>query len=85
MAIPKQALIFGCGGLFFVLWMSLSLWRGEIWARGKTVIYRSSDPFQFYVWIFFYALLATLFIGAGIFVFLHPHFSLSLTADGADD
>jgi hypothetical protein len=28
------------------------------------------------MWIFFYALLATLFIGAGVLFFLHPHFSL---------
>jgi hypothetical protein len=84
MTIPKQALMYGCGGLFFLLWMSVSLSRGEIQMR-RTVIYRSSDPFQFYALIFFYALLATIFIGAGIFVFLHPHFSLFPAADGADD
>ena len=72
-------------GLVCVLWMSLSLWRGEIWGRRGVAAYRDSEPFQFYVWIFFYALVATLFIGAGIFFFLHPEFSLSPTARALDE
>ncbi|EEF57966.1 hypothetical protein [Pedosphaera parvula] len=75
-SVTQKPLVFGCMGLFFTLWMLLSLWRGEISVRGRTIIYRSSDPFEFYTWIFYYVVLATLFIGAGIFFWLHPHFSL---------
>jgi len=85
MTIPKQALGFGFAGLLAVLWMLLSLWRGEISSRGRAVICRDSEPLQFYAWIFFYALLATLFIGAGVFFFMHPHFSLVPPAEVSDD
>jgi len=76
MTIPGRALMFGGMGLGSILWMIFCLWRGAIYSRGGGVTYRDRDPFQFYMWIFFYALLATLFIGAGVLFFLHPHFSL---------
>jgi hypothetical protein len=85
MIMPKRALIFGCMGLASIVWMLLSLWRGEIWSRRGVVISRINNPFQFYVWIFYYALLAALFTGAGVFFFLHPQFSLVPTAQESDD
>jgi hypothetical protein len=83
--MPKRALTFGCMGLAFVLWMLFSLWSGAIWSRRGVVIYRASEPFQFYAWIFFYTLLATLFIGVEVFFYLYPEFSLVPVArDSAD-
>ena len=77
---------FGCMGLACVLWMLMSLWRGEIWSRGRTMVCRSSDPFRFYSWIFYYCVLAGLFLGAGVFFMLHPQFSLTpATPPGLDE
>ena len=72
-------------GLVCIAWMLFSLWRGEIWGRTRVVITRASNPVGFYTWISYYAVLAILFLGAGIFFLLHPHFSLSSTAQGVDD
>jgi hypothetical protein len=86
MNTTKKPLTFACMGIFFILWMLMSLWRGEISIRGRAVIYRSTDPFQFYTWIFYYAVLATIFIGAGIFFWLHPGLSfVHPTPPGLDD
>jgi len=85
MTIPRRALIFGGMGLASILWMLCSLWSGAIYSRRGAVAHRDSEPFQFYVWIFFYSLLATLFIGVGVFFFLHPQFSLVPTAQVSDD
>ncbi len=85
MTISGRALTFGGMGLLAALWMVLSLLSGEVRSRGGGVTYRDKDPFQFYVWIFFYALLTTLFIGAGVFFLLHPHFSLAPPPQVSDD
>ncbi len=85
MTIPKQALIFGGMGIFFALWMLFSLWSGAIYSRRGIAACRDTEPFQFYVWIFFYALLATVFIGVGVYLFLHPEFSLAPTRHMSDD
>jgi hypothetical protein len=66
---------FGCMGLVLALWTISCLWCGEIRSR-RSVICRSTDPFQFYALVFGYSLMATLFIGAGILFWLHPQFSL---------
>jgi hypothetical protein len=85
MIVPRRALIFGGMGLASILWMLFSLWSGAIYSRRGAVIYRDTERFQFYVWICFYALLATLFVGVGVFFFLHPQFSLVPTAQVSDD
>jgi hypothetical protein len=85
MTISRRALTFGGMGLVSALWMLFSLWKGAIYSRRGPVIYRETYPFQFYVWIFFYALLATLFIGAGILFFVNPQFSLVPTAQDIND
>jgi hypothetical protein len=85
MNIPRRALVFGGMGLACILWMLFSLWSGAIYSRRGAVIYRENERFQFYVWIFFYTLLATLFVGAGVFFFLHPQFSLFPQEHVSDD
>jgi hypothetical protein len=85
MIISKPSLIFGGMGLASILWMLFSLWSGGIYTRRGDAIYRDSEPFQFYVWIFFYALLATLFLGVAVFFFLHPQFGLVPKAPASDD
>jgi hypothetical protein len=82
MTIPAQAVGFGCIGVMLVLWTLSCLWLGEIRSR-HSVIYRSTDPFQFYAWIFGYTVIATLFIGAGILFWLHPQFNLNPSIDRA--
>jgi len=77
--------MFGGMGVAFCLCLLFSLWSGAIYFTRGPVTYRSSEPFQFYTWIFLYALLATLFTAAGIYLFLHPEFSLAATTHGADD
>jgi hypothetical protein len=85
MNIPSRALVFGGMGLASILWMLFSLWSGAIYSGRGAVFYRETERFQFYVWIFFYTLLSTLFVGAGIFFFLHPQFSLFPQAHVSDD
>jgi hypothetical protein len=71
MTIPKRALIFGGMGLASLLCLIFNLLMGPV-TSGR---YRESGRFQFYLRIIFYALLAVLFIGTGIFFFLHPEFN----------
>jgi hypothetical protein len=81
MSAHSQSLGFGLMGLFFVLWTTLCLWRGQIPMRHRRIISRASEPFEFYAWVFCYSLLATLFIGAGILFWLHPGFMLHPKVD----
>lgn len=84
MTIPKRSLVYGAMGLAPALLMLFNLATGTIYSR-RSATYRETDPFQFYLGIFFYALLATIFIGTGIFFFLHPHFSLVASPHVTDD
>jgi len=83
--MSKRGLGFSCMGSVCILWMLFSLWRGEIWGRSRVVITRASNPIGFYTWIGYYAVLAILFLGAGIFFLLNPHFSLIPTSQASDD
>lgn len=80
MTIPARAEGFGCIGLILVLWTIACLWLGEVRYR-RGVIYRSTEPFQFYAWVFGYAVIGMLFIGAAIFSWLHPQWSVNPALD----
>lgn len=85
MTISRRTLILGGTGLAAVLWMLLSLWTGAIYSKRGPATHRDTEPVQFYAWIFFYALLATIFIATGVYFFLHPEFSLAPTTHLSDD
>jgi hypothetical protein len=53
--------------------------------RSRRTISRESEPFEFYAWVLCYSLLATLFIGAGIFFWLHPGFNLHPNVEPGQD
>ena len=62
--------------MILVLWTISRLWLGEIRFR-RSVICRSTEPFQFYAWVLGYSVIGTLFIGAAILFWLHPQLSLN--------
>jgi hypothetical protein len=81
----RRSIAFGCIGLFFALWTIWCLWRGEINTRGRPTI-RAEDPYNFFVRIFYYALLSFLFLGAAAFFLLHPQTALiPTTQPGLDE
>jgi hypothetical protein len=85
MTIPKRALTYGAMGLFCIFWLTICLWRGEIYSNWGAVTYRDNEPFKFYTWIFFYSLMAVIFIGTGIYFLVHPEFSTAPAIHSSDN
>lgn len=85
MSVPRAALALAGLGLIPALVMVASLRSGVVRSKDRDAVYRDQNPGQFYTWIFFYAFLALLFIGAGIFLLSHPHFRLVPAAQTWDD
>ena len=72
--MPSEVPAFGFGfmGVVFALLTFFALWRGSIRESSDIVIYRSNDPMRYYILVVFCVLLATVFIAASTYFFLHP-------------
>lgn len=84
MVIPKLALAIGTGGLVGLFGLLFVLARGYIY-RGRTRIYLHTNPIEFLAYVGFLALLTAIFLGAAIFIWLHPNFHIMPTASDTDD
>ena len=84
MTMPKLALAIGTGGLLGLLSLLFVLARGYI-NRGRTRLYLHTNPIEFLAHVGFLAVLTAIFLGAAIFLWLHPNFHIMPTASDTDD
>jgi hypothetical protein len=85
MRTELPAFAFGFFGVVFALLAIFALLRGSIREGSDVVIYRSSDPFRYYMLVLVCVILSSLLIFGSVYCFRHPGIVSIIKSNGDSD
>ena len=81
-SLPRGTILWGLFGILFLCVLYSYLKTGTIWTPDEGVIYtRERDHLHYNAWVFWAALLATIFLGSAIAFYYYPNASKPMIRD----